>query len=87
MRENKMNEKENVMMSIERIREQYQDEWVLIEYKNLDENLNVKEGKVIAHSPNKREIYNLLAKTKGKNIAIEYTGKIPEDLTVMYKQQ
>ncbi len=41
---------------MEEIQKQYQDEWVLIEYGKLDDDLNVIEGEVIAHSPNKEEI-------------------------------
>lgn len=62
---------------------QYQDEWVLIEYTELDEDLNVTAGRVIAHSRNKDEIYRLLAQTQGRNIAVEYVGEFPKDLAVM----
>lgn len=62
---------------------QYKDEWVLIEFTKLDKELNVKEGRVVAHSPSKEEIYRLLLRTKGKNIAIEYVGEFPPDLAVM----
>ena len=43
-------------MTLAKQLKQYQDEWVLIEYTKLDENLNVKEGQIIAHSPNKDKI-------------------------------
>jgi hypothetical protein len=43
----------------------------------------LKEGDVIAHSKDKSEIYEKLLKLKGKNLYIEYTGKIPEDLAVV----
>ena len=74
----------NEVLSMEEIAEKYKDKWVLIEYEELDENLNVKKGEVIAHSPRKDEIYARLLETKGKDIAIEYTGKLPEDLVVMF---
>ena len=70
-------------MTLAKQLKQYQDEWVLIEYTKLDENLNVKEGQIIAHSPNKDKIYRLLAQTQGKNIAVEYIGDFPKDLVVM----
>lgn len=66
------------------IMKQYRDEWVLIEYSKLDSQLNVQEGTVLAHSPSKEEIYRLLASTKGKQIALEYTGKFPKDVAVMF---
>ena len=72
------------LLSMKKIVEKYRDEWVLIVYEELDEDLNVKKGKVIAHSPRKDEIYAQLSETRGKNVAIEYTGKLPEDLAVMF---
>ena len=70
-------------MEMTEIRERYKGEWVLIEYAELDEELNVVEGEVIAHSPNRDEIYRRLLETKGRDIAIEYLGEVPEDLAVM----
>ena len=70
-------------MKMKEIRKRYPGEWVLIEYTRLDEDLTVIEGEVIAHAPNKDEIYRRLLKTKGKDIAIEYLGQVPEDLAVM----
>ena len=71
-------------MKMVKIAEQYKDEWVLIEYTKLDEQLNAQEGTVVAHSPSKEEIYQLLKESKGKKIAIEYTGKFPQDVAVMF---
>jgi len=72
-------------MKMKEIRKQYQDEWVLIEYSKLDDDLNVIEGEVIAHSPNKDEIYQAQMKLQGRSLAIEYLGEIPEqeDLVVV----
>jgi len=71
-------------MKWEEILKQYAGQWVLIEYRELDEQLHVVEGEVIAHSPNKEEIYKRLLETTGKNIAIDYAGKFPKDLAVMF---
>ena|GEM_PF-1360769 len=61
----------------------YQNEWVFIEYTELDEHLNAIQGRVIAHSPNKDEIYRILSQTHGKNVIVEYVGELPKDLAVM----
>ena len=61
----------------------FRDKWVLINAKEVDKNYKLKEGDVIAHSKDKSEIYEKLLKLKGKNLYIEYTGKIPEDLAVV----
>ena len=71
-------------MTWKEIRQQYAGQWVLIEYQQLDEQLNVVEGEVVAHSPEKEEIYRHLLKTRGKNIAIEYAGEFPQDLAVLF---
>lgn len=70
-------------MRWEEIVKKFKDEWVLIEVKEVDENYNLKEGDVIAHSNDKSEIYEQLLKLRDKNLYIEYTGKIPEDLAVV----
>ena len=70
-------------MNIEEIKRKYKGEWVLIEYSSLDDNLSVLEGKVIAHSIDKDFIYREQLRYKGKQLAIEYLGEIPEDWAVM----
>jgi hypothetical protein len=70
-------------MTREEICQRYAGQWVLIEYRQLDEQLNVIEGEVIAHSPEKEEIYRLLLGTTGKNIAIEYAGEVPRHLEAL----
>jgi len=71
-------------MTWKEICKHYAGQWVLIEYRELDEQLNVIEGDVIAHSSDKEQVYKRLLHTQGKNIAIEYAGKFPQDLTVMF---
>jgi len=71
-------------MTWEEIRKRYAGQWVLIEYEELDEQLNVIAGEVIAHSSDKEAIYRHLLTTQGKNIAIEYAGELPQDLAVMF---
>ena len=69
---------------LERDLKRYEGEWVLIEFKKLDEDLNVVEGRIVAHSPNKEEIYKKQLELKEKNLAIEYVGEPPKDLVVMF---
>lgn len=70
-------------MKWDEISERFKDEWVLIDVKDVDENFNIKEGDVIAHSKDKEEIYRKLLEIRPKKFSIEYTGKIPEDLAVV----
>ncbi|MEG4485308.1 MULTISPECIES: hypothetical protein [unclassified Microcoleus] len=71
------------ILSLEEIIHLYPSEWVLIAYTELDEDLNVIRGEVLAHSPERDLLYNNALSRKGKSVAIEYTGPIPEDLAAM----
>ncbi len=65
------------------IKKNFENQWVLIEVKNVDESFNVLEGEVLAHSKDKDEIYQKLLKIRPKEFSIEYTGEVPEDLAVV----
>ena len=65
------------------IKKNFEDQWVLLEVKSVDENFNVLEGEVLAHSEDKNEIYQKLLQIKPKEFSIEYTGELPEDLAVV----
>jgi hypothetical protein len=56
---------------------------MLIAYTELDEDLNVIRGEVLAHSPEGDLLYNNPLSRKGKSVAREYTDPIPEDLAAM----
>jgi hypothetical protein len=58
-------------------------EWLLIAYTELDENLGVVCGEVLAHSPDQGKIYEALPLAKGRAVAFEYVGQIPADFAVM----
>lgn len=70
-------------MNMNEMIKKYPGEWLLIEYEELDEDLNVKRGKVIAHSPDKAKVYQRLMETKGKNVSVEFAGSLPE-VAVMF---
>ena len=70
-------------MRFDEIKRKFKGEWVLIEYTKLDDKLLPLEGKVIAHSKDKDVILKEQLRHKGKKLAIEYLGDIPEDWAVM----
>ena len=70
-------------MKMEEIKKKYKGEWALIEYKKLNVNLSVVDGKVIAHSADKDLIYKEQLRHKNKNLAVEYLGEVPQDWAVM----
>jgi len=71
-------------MRLSEIKKKYRNQWVLVEFSKLDKDLRVKDGKVFAHASSKEDIYKALLHTRGKNVAIEYCGDLPEDLVVMF---
>jgi hypothetical protein len=63
------------------IQQQYQDEWLLIAYTEIDpESLQILQGEVLAHSPNIDIIYQALPQAKGRNAAIEFVGTPKTDV-------
>ncbi len=66
---------EHTLLRLEEIRQCYEGEWVLIVNPSFDENLEVIEGEVWAHSPNAETIYRSLAVSKGHPASIEYIGE------------
>jgi len=74
---------EGIDMRMEEIKKRFKGEWVLIEYSQLDDHLAVLEGEVLVHSLDKDVIYREQLRYKGKQLAIEYLGEIPEDWAVM----
>ena len=68
------------IMTFEEIRQNYDGQWVLIAYSETDEELKAINGIVIAHSANKEDIYQALEKAIEQPLAIEYMGRVPEDL-------
>ncbi len=68
------------LLASEDIKQQYHDEWLLIAYTEIDDNLNVIQGEVLAHSPDVETLYALLPQFKDQAVALEYVGEIPKDL-------
>ncbi len=61
-------------MNLEQIQRAYPDQWVIIEFTKLDDELKVVEGKVIAHAKDRREIEKTVATLHDKKLAVEFTG-------------
>ncbi|NER99666.1 MAG: hypothetical protein F6J86_38640 [Symploca sp. SIO1B1] len=68
------------LITFEKMKQLYQGEWLLIAYKNIDEQMQVIDGEVLAHSPHQSDIYEALSSISEQPLAIEYVGQIPEDV-------
>lgn len=62
-------------MTLEETKQQYPNQWVLIEFTQLDDELRVVDGNVLAHSPSRIEIDKKLATLRNERIAVEFTGE------------
>lgn len=63
------------LMTFADMERSYDGQWILIAYTKTDDNLQVIEGKVIAHSINKDDIYRALEAASEQSLAIEYKEK------------
>jgi hypothetical protein len=70
-------------MRLEEIRQQFKDEFVLIAVTKADaDNLEILEGDVLAHSPNREEIMTLLGRGVARDVTVEWCG-VPDDALVV----
>ena len=71
------------IMSLQEMKDRYRGQWVLVAYQELDDDLNVLRGKVLAHSSDRDEIYRQLLTVQEEKVSVEYMGEIPKDLVVV----
>ena len=69
--------------AISKLKRRYPKEWLLLSNVVADELTRPIKGKLVAHSRNRDDIYDRLRDVRG-GFAIEYTGKIPKDLVVIF---
>lgn len=72
-------------MHIEDIRQQFKDEFVLIEVTKTDESdeTEILEGNILAHSKDYEEITTLMVKSPARYVAIEWCGEIDPKVAVV----
>ena len=69
---------------ISKLKQRYPKEWLLLTDVTADELTRPIKGKLVAHSKNRDDIYARLGRVRRKSLCIEYTGKIPKDLVVVF---
>jgi len=73
----------NNILSFSEIEEQFDSEWVLVENPETDENLNVKQGKILWHSKNRDEVYRKAREIHSDHSAILFIGQLPDDVAIV----
>lgn len=68
---------------IDKIRERYPDEWLLIVDYETDDVTRPVRGILVEHSKHRSDIYEKLPQYRGR-VRIEYSGDIPKDVGVMF---
>jgi hypothetical protein len=68
------------ILSFEEIQRQYDGEWVIVAYTALDDQMVFVAGEVLAHEREEVDIYRALSVAGGRDVAVEYVGKVPDDL-------
>ena len=66
------------------LKRRYPKEWLLLTNVVADELTRPIKGKLVAHSKNRDDIYDRLSNIRAKSVSVEYTGKIPKDLVVVF---
>ena len=66
------------------LKRRYPKEWLLLTNVVADELTRPIKGRLVAHSKNRDDIYDRLARVRAGSVSIEYTGKIPKDLVVVF---
>ena len=71
-------------MRIEEIRQQFKDEFVLLEVtKTDDSDTEILEGNVLAHAKDREEILDLMVKSTAWHVAVEWCGEIDPQVAVV----
>lgn len=64
---------------IETIKKRYQNEWLLITIDKMDESTTIPiSGKLIAHNPQRDEIYEEEMKCRGNTLTLYSEDKLPK---------
>ena len=71
------------LLSREKIKTKYPDQWLLLKDYELDASTSLRKGRVLAHSKDRSEIHRALKKHTG-NLCIHFTGSLPPDTGVIF---
>ena len=71
------------VLSIAEIEKLYDSEWVLVGDPVTDASMEVRGGKVLAHSRDRDEVYQVAVNLRPKRFAVLYLGKLPKDTAIV----
>jgi hypothetical protein len=71
------------VLTYDQIKERYDGEWVLVGDPELTEMNEVVRGTVLAHSPDRDEVYHKLVQLRPRHSAMECFKHIPDDVVIV----
>jgi hypothetical protein len=71
------------ILTIEEIEARYAPEWVLIGEPQTEEDLSLRGGKVLFHSPDRDEVYRRARELRPGRFAVRYLGTWPENTALV----
>jgi hypothetical protein len=73
----------NDVMTLAEIESRFPSEWVLLADPQTDQYQGVRSGTLLWHSKDREEVYRKAIESSSKDIALLYTGAIPEGTAVV----
>ena len=70
-------------MTVDEIKKQFPDEWVLLADPETGEGQHVVSGELLFHSPSRDTLYEKALELKPKHSAVLFTGKIPKGTAIL----
>lgn len=70
------------MMTMEEIEKQFDGEWVILEDPIVNEQDEIIGGKLLAHSKNRDEVYQVALQQRPKHAASIYLGPMPDNIAI-----
>lgn len=71
------------ILTLAEIHDRFPSEWILVADPELDDQLEIIRGRVVAHSKDRDEVDLEAVRRKLKASAFLYTGEIPEGTAVI----
>ena len=73
----------NENLSIAEIESRFDGEWVLLEDPQVNQQMEILGGKVLAHSKDRDEVYQKAVELRPKHSAFLYLGTMPENTAIV----
>lgn len=69
-------------LTIEELRERYDGEWVVVADPETDDAHEVLSGILVAHDPDREEVYDAMLRANGRHFATLCFQKMPQGWTL-----